>query len=490
MQNTRPGSLFHEALDIPAWLEADRERPFEERLHRDRTIAASLSDPDPVGRVRHWWLAVRRETPPAARDTEFAARLSRGRGIITFSMLLIGALAGAGAGMAVFRYDGTWPVNVVTAFAALVLLQLVLIALTLILMLPRVPGLGALQSLLGGLNPGALAAGLYRRVSRQDDQRTNLLVWHEARGPAAAHFARWQMLVWSQCAAVAFNIAVLVSALVLIAFTDLAFGWSTTLRLDDDAVLRLTRLLAAPWRELWPAAVPSAELIEHSRFFRLASAPPTATVASELTGWWPFLLAAIVTYGLLPRCCLLLFAAVRLRAATRNLLLDDPRVRALLDRMNAAEVQLGSAINEAATVFPDTQAQRPPATSGDAVVIVWSAALPLRDVGHWTARHLRWRVTEAMEAGSRTIAADAAVIERVAALRPKAAIVYVRGWEAPLLDLQDFIHALRAKVGPQCSLIVVPVGADGEISTEAQRSIWSRWTARVGDPALYLESGA
>ena len=62
--------------------------------------------------------------------------------------------------------------------------------------------------------------------------------------------------------------------------------------------------------------------------------------------------------------------------------------------------------------------------------------------------------------------------------------------QAPLLDLQDFIQALRAKVGPQCSLIVVPVGADGEITSEAQRSIWSRWTARVGDPALYLESGA
>jgi hypothetical protein len=128
--------------------------------------------------------------------------------------------------------------------------------------------------------------------------------------------------------------------------------------------------------------------------------------------------------------------------------------------------------------------------SGDAVVIVWSGALPLGDVVHWTAKHLRWRVIETLEAGSRTIAADEAVIERVAALKPNPAIVYVRGWEAPLLDLQDFIQALRAKVGPECSLIVVPVGANGEITSEAQRSIWSRWTARVGDPALYLESGA
>lgn len=490
MHNARPGSLFQEALDIPAWLEADRNRPLQERLHRDRTIAASLPGSEPLARVRSWWLAVRRETPSDGRDMELATRLSRARGIITFLMLLIGVLAGAGASIAVFRYDGTWPVNVITVFAALVLLQIVLIGLTLILMLPRVPGLHALQSLLGGLNPGALAAALYRRVARQDDQRASLLVWHEARGPAAARFARWQMLAWSQCAAVAFNVAALICAFALIAFTDLAFGWSTTLRLDNDDVLRLTRLLAAPWRELWPAAVPSAELIEHSRFFRLASSPPADIAASELTGWWPFLLAAITTYGLLPRCCLLLLATIRLRAATRNLLLDDPRVRALLDRMNAAEVRLGSDTKEAAAVFPDAEAQSAPAMTGDAVVIVWSGALPLRDVDHWTAKHLRWRVMEALEAGSRTIAADEAVIERAAALQPNAVIVYVRGWEAPLLDLQDFIHALRAKVGPQCSLIVVPVGANGEITSPAQRSIWSRWTARVGDPALYLESGA
>lgn len=490
MHNARNGSLFQDALDIPAWLEADRDRPFEARLHRDRSIAANLTGSDPIERVRRWWLIVQREAQPAAPATQFATRLSRSRGIVTFSMLLIGVLAGAGTAMAVFRYEGTQPVNVVTVFATLVLLQILLVALTLILMLPRVPELAAVQNLLGGLSPGTLAAAWYRRWARQDDRQTSLMMWHEARGPAATRFARWQVLSWSQCAAVAFNVAALVVALALIAFTDLAFGWSTTLRLENDDVLRLTQLLAAPWRDFWPAAVPSAELIEHSRFFRLVSSPRSAIAASELTGWWPFLLAAIMTYGLFPRCCLLLLASVRLRAATRNLLLDDPRVRALLDRMSATEVHLGSDVKETSAMFPDAEAQGAPAMSGDAVVVIWSGALPAADVARWTAKHLRWRVTEALEAGSRTIVADEAIIERAAALQPSTLIVFVRGWEAPLLDLQDFIQALRERVGSRCSLVVVPVGANGEIASEAQRSIWSRWTARVGDPALYLESGA
>jgi hypothetical protein len=490
MHTTRPRSLFHEALEIPAWLEADRDRPFEERLHRDRTIAARLPSSDALTRVRNWWAAIQRDSALPDRETSFAARLSRGRTIVTLLTLLLGAFVGAGTGMAVFRYDGTWPVNVVTVLAVLVLLQILLVGLTLILMLPPIPGVRALQSLLGGLNPGALVAALYRRVAREDDVRASLLVWHDARGPAASRFARWQMLAWSQSAAVAFNVAALIVALALIAFTDLAFGWSTTLRVDNEDMLRLSRLLAAPWRELWPEALPTAELIERSQFFRLASSPPTMIPAAELTGWWPYLLAAMITYGLLPRCCLLGIAAVRLRSAARNLLMDDPRVRALLDRMNAAEVQLGSCTSETAAAFGNQEARSAPALSGDAVAIVWSGALPVRDVPDWSARHLRWRVTESLEAGGRSAKADEAVVERTAAAQPAAVIIFVRSWEAPLLDLQDFILTLRTRLGPRCSMIVVPVGAQGEIATDAQRSIWSRWTARVGDPALYLETGA
>ena len=53
----------------------------------------------------------------------------------------------------------------------------------------------------------------------------------------------------------------------------------------------------------------------------------------ELTGWWSFVIFAIVSYGLIPRMALLTLSAVRLRSATRSLLIEDPRVAALLDRM-------------------------------------------------------------------------------------------------------------------------------------------------------------
>jgi hypothetical protein len=85
-----------------------------------------------------------------------------------------------------------------------------------------------------------------------------------------------------------------------------------------------------------PAAVPDLSLIERSQFFRLDGARVLDVEASRaLTGWWAFTILAIVTYGLLPRLALWSLCVARLRAATRALLLEDPRVTALLDRMAA-----------------------------------------------------------------------------------------------------------------------------------------------------------
>src|SRR5690606_7224318 len=107
-------------------------------------------------------------------------------------------------------------------------------------------------------------------------------------------------------------------------------------------------VVAAPWAGWLPPAVPTAELIEKSQFFRLVDSTTVHREASAFTGWWPFLLASIVCYGGLPRVVLLIVAAQRLRAATRRLLLEDARVTALLDRMSSPRVELGAEEAEAA----------------------------------------------------------------------------------------------------------------------------------------------
>lgn len=480
--------LFADAIEIPARLERDRATPYDERVHRDRRIAAEIGSQEPLAQVREWG----RRAPTIAiaeGDSEIARRLVRVRRLISISMILLGALAGVAVSSTVFRYDGSWPVNIVTVAATLVWLQLILIAFTLLMMAPRVPVLSLLQELLGGLNPGAWIAALYRRMRGLEDSRADLLVWQQARGPAAARFARWQMLAWSQLAAVAFNVTALATAAGLIAFTDLAFGWSTTLQVSSSEAARITDALSTPWQELWPAAVPSLELIETSRFFRLTSAPPSNVPAAQLTGWWPFALAAILTYGLVPRCLLLIFSALRLHAATRRLLLDDPRVRALLDRMRTTEIQLGATESERSIAPQTTRSSEPAPTSEDAIAIVWSGAIDRDLVSVWSAEHLKRRVTATLEAGTGALEADRAVIQTAATSTSNVVLAFVRAWEAPLLDLKDFLAALRERIGAARSIIIVPVAENRHRASEAQRAVWSRWTARTGDPALYVESG-
>lgn len=484
-------SLFVDAVDIPRLLEAERGISYRARLRRDRAIGAALAAQAPLQRVRAWRAQMARQGQLPVHDS-LGQRLQRARRVIALLMMIVGSVAGCGVAAAVFHYDGTWPVNVVTVVAVLVLLQIALVLLSLVLMLPRVPGVRALQELLGALNPGAFVAAIHNRITRLNEHRAELLEWPVSRGPAVARFARWQMLVWSQIGAIAFNAAALATAAALIAFTDLAFGWSTTLRLDSDDVLRLTSLLAAPWTSIWPEAVPSAPLIESSRFFRLASAPPPAISAEALTGWWPFLLAAMLTYGLVPRCVLLFVALLRLRLATARLLLDDPNVRALLDRMSAPEVALGSEDVEISDEGGDRVAARLPAsTAGEAAAVIWSGAISQEKLPAWSLRHLQQSISFVVEAGGgRELQEDKAAIRALAATKPRVVLVFVRGWEAPLLDLQDFLESLRDAVGIDCSIVVVPVGHAEQLANETQRLIWARWVGRIGDSALYMESGA
>jgi hypothetical protein len=478
--------LFVDAIEIPAWLESDRVTAYAQRVHRDRTMARELAGKSSLTRVRQWWRRVRGEQPDAI--SVLAERLQAVRRRVLILMLLFGALAGSGTTLAVLHYDGTWPVNIVTALAILVLLPLALLILSIVLMFPRVPGLRVVQDLVGTLNPATIISSLLRRVRNFDDPRARAVFWHAARGPTAARFARWQVLVWSQAAAVAFSATVLLVAAALIAFTDLAFGWSTTLSIGPEEALRMTQRLSLPWRELWPEAVPTAELIEQSRFFRLAAAPPTAVAAAELTGWWPFLLAAIVTYGLLPRMTLLLFAAYRLHRAAGQLLLDDPQVRALLDRMRAPEIQLGSPDLELPARAATVRAAVPPKDLQHALAILWSNPISKVLVREWVVQHLQLGISKEIAAGV-TLSADREALEQAAACRPTSILIIVRAWEAPLLDLRDFIVELRGHVGASCSLIVVPVGVDAALATTSQAETWSRWTAQIADPALYVASG-
>jgi len=302
------------------------------------------------------------------------------------------------------------------------------------------------------------------------------------------------VLVWSQIAAVAFNVGALATAVALVTFTDLAFGWSTTLSVDPAPVTRIVHAIAWPWHALVPSAVPDAALVERSQFFRLDVGGGRGAIAAgsrELGGWWPFTILSIVVYGLLPRAVLLAVASLRLRAATRCLLLDDPRVTALLDRMRSPAIETEATAHDELPARSPAQASKlDHAPSGRADAIVWERCTDPDGARAQAQQRFGLEVGNVLEAGGgRGLDADRATLERLGSRADRALVVLTPAWEPPVLELLDFLTALRERVGAGVSIIVVPV-PDGDLPiTPAERETWQRAIGRLKDPRLYVEAG-
>jgi hypothetical protein len=482
-------SLFEDAIDIPLWLEQDRATPYAVRIARDRDIAATIGERAAVERVRAWWTHVFH----GAQRT-LGSRLRRTRWLVGVVGLGSGTVAGVGVAGAAFHYDGSRPINVVTLLATLIGIQTVLLALSLLLLPNRAPfGLRAIQELLESINPGAFAAAVLRRIGAVPHDVAELFGWHPARSDASGRFAKWQILAWAQTAALGFNAAAIVTAVSLIAFTDLAFGWSTTLTLDPQRAHAIAAAIAWPWHAIAPSAVPDLALIERSQFFRLDGARALDIGASRtLAGWWSFTVLAVVAYGLLPRLAFFAVCLVRLHAATRALLTEDARVTALLDRMTAPAVETTAEQPEdARPASPLPKAVPHHEIAGTARAVVWGGAVEAAQADAQSRRRLGIGVRFVVEAGGgRTLADDAAALDSIAADGAGPVVIFTRAWEPPLLEFGDFLAALRERIGRDTSIVVTPIAEGGGALDQIQRQTWARAVGRTADPHIYLEDGA
>lgn len=476
-------SLLEDAIDVPLWLDADRDAPLTARTDRDREISRRLGPTDELARVRAWWAQLR----PA---DALGAKLVHGRRLVSLALIGIGLVAGSAFAAAALRYDGSTPVNVVRALALLVGTQLAVLLLTLLLLLPGRFGLGAIQRSLVAFNPAAIAAAVYRRFASLPAPVERLFTWHAGRS-AATRFAKWQVLLWAQLTAVSFNVGVLSTAFALVAVTDLAFGWSTTLNVTPRDVAAVSNVVSAPWSTWLPSAVPSDALIEGSRFFRLEHTAAPVRTAEAFTGWWPFLLASILTYGLLPRLLLGVVAAQRLRSATRRLLLDDARVTALLDRMRSPSLHLAAERPEPArAAVGSVPLNAAPSAGGTAAAVIWGDSVEAAAVEGAVIELLSAPLASApfSAGGGATLDHDRDTIERIGTLAPRHVVVFTRAYEPPLLDLLDFIRELRGSLGEAASVIVCPMPEPGRGVAPEELDAWRRTLAALRDTRLYVEA--
>ncbi len=462
--------LLCAAIDIRRWLKEDAERPFFDRLERDAAIGESLRSGAPVSRILAWWNAV----DGAASRGERVVGLRR---IAVVVLVATGLMIGIGAASLALAYDGRYPVNLFALLGILVGVPSLLLLFTLVLLPGRVPAVGAFGALNISRWAGAwleryAGIGLFAGFSTQ--QR-------------ATRFARWQLTVFSQWMAVGFFVGVLVTTWLSVAASDLAFGWSTTLAVEATLVHEWVATVSAPWADWLPRAAPDLDLVVASQFYRLETDEVGLARAALLGQWWPFILMTITCYGLLPRLVLLGFALWHLRQATAGVLLDNPEVTALLDRLDVPRVSY-QADREPSEGPPPGLVSDPPPHSTDerAAALIWNQALDPRSAKQWLARHFRLGVEAVNQVSTLQDSTQRqASMERLGRDIDKI-FVFTKGWEPPLLEFADFLNEVRSVSAEDASLVVIPIDVEGRRIAPDDREVWAQALSRIGDTKLYV----
>lgn len=478
-------TLLATAIDVQRWLREDRETAYAERLRRDRDIGRGQTQAGSIGRwsdlkrIVDWWTKVRSVAAgnSAAAVTDVGHRVIGLRRVAQVLLTVLGVVLGAVVGTVAFSYQGDYPVNLIALLGVLVGVPLLLLAGTLLLLPGWLPMGSAVRGALGGVNPARWAAGWLDRLTELR------LFGATASGRVSAPFARWQLVVFSQWLAVGYFFGVVVAAWVLIAVTDLAFGWSSTLDLAPAQVHGWLTTLALPWSSWLPGAVPDAELVSASRFFRLETGGMPQARAVQLGQWWPFVLMMILTYGLLPRLLLLAFGGWRLRSATRRLLLDDPEVTALLDRLRTPSVSFeGDDLEGSLDIAEALSGPERIAVEPGTVGIVWNSALTPAQASGWMEapdiRVLSLAVWDDAAAQRKRLGEELSGAARL--------LIFTKGWEPPLLEFLDFLDGVRSAIGPRTSITVVPINVAADAVEPADRDVWARALSRRDDPRLYV----
>lgn len=514
--------FFHrDDPDRPDAPSADGLARRDRAIYLDSIAPETPDDPPPSRRriIRSWLdhrrAAEKKALPPEAPlPGEAYAEIYR---LLTWLFLLFGVLSGAGLASSFLTYTGTAPLNVAYYFGGLILSQFLLMAILLAALVVRtanrsLTGNSILYSLVSRLLVRFAGWAKQKAVHRMaGSQRTGIdaaMGLLKGRRKVYGSLFYWPIFILLQIFGVFFNIGVIAATLVKVLFSDIAFGWQSTVQFGPEAIHDLVRIIALPWSFFVPGGIayPSLAQIEGSRMVLKEGIYFLAT--EDLIAWWPFLLFAVIFYGLLPRALLLISGLLARNRAIKCVDFKFSECDRLIHRLESPRVStegiptagpdLPSDAGTVRTVKSPADAQK--AASGDRRII---ALVPDDIFEDCTGEALQSavqstlgdQVMETLRIGE-GYAADQGVLEALSRKdwengRPHVLVVQ-EGWQPPIREVLGFIRDLRETVGERTGIAVGLVGKPrpDTIFTPVNDTDWTVWrqkTSGLGDPYLRLE---
>ncbi|MBD1399866.1 DUF2868 domain-containing protein [Pelovirga terrestris] len=430
-----------------------------------------------------------------------------------FLFFLLSLLAGVGMAASFLRYDGTTPVNVSGFFAIFILVQLLLVMLNLGLFAYRlVPRVKVPKSVLYALLSRALAK-LFTSVFKRSQKHlpaTRRLDLQAVVGSLQqlrhlyGNLLLWPAFILLQLAGIGFNLGVLLTLLAKISFTDIAFGWQSTLPLTDAFLAELVRWIALPWSWLLPPewAYPEIEQIIGSKIVLIEG--NWRLTSMGLASWWPFLLCGVLIYGLLPRLLLLSWGRYQLRAGLKHLPCDNASFRQLRRRMLTPSVQTAASHSIApfspspspATATPAQSALKQHTNRRGWLLLIpdelWEQC-PTEKITPYLHQIAPDEPLVSLRYGALDQSGQAFLEQLIAIMNNDklAGIMLLQeAWQPPIRELTTLLRQLRQLTTPTTPLALALTGRAqrGEMITavpSADLQLWQKTVKTLADP--YLE---
>ncbi|MDR3088361.1 MAG: DUF2868 domain-containing protein [Desulfobulbaceae bacterium] len=459
-----------DSIDLEYFSTLDQDISYHELQERDRRIVEGIPSVTREKALFAWLRARRREADGLVPGETFLAVLAT----LRLVLIVLGLLIGFAAGWGFFTYLGRTPVNVLYFFALFILPQWLFVLLALLALLPgRGLGLYPPLQLAGALLRRFYAAASAKLLARLDAEKrlrlSSFAGQSRVSGGRLKMVLCWLAAALTQGFACAANVGLLLSSLMKIAVTDLAFGWQSTLDFSAEKLFASARFLAWPWSWLWPEGVghPNLAQIGGSRIVLKEGIARLQT--EDLVSWWPFLLLCLLVYGLLPRLLLWAFCRWREHRALAHAMARMPEAEELWRRMRSPLVStdglpdLGGAVSVtiAPTDSPRPKKAFPTRPAMLAVPEELLSGLPHEAMSAWLAAvGLRLVAMRSLpdEYGAR-LDFPAAIAKELGGLDAGVALcLLAESWLPPIAGFLELLRRLRAAIGERRPIIIALIG--------------------------------
>ncbi|NIP86476.1 MAG: DUF2868 domain-containing protein, partial [Planctomycetales bacterium] len=302
----------------------------------------------------------------------------------------------------------------------------------------------------------------------------------------------WLLVRLTQIFAVTFNLGLVLAFVALSYGNDPTFGWRSTM-LEPFHLHQVARTIGAPWSR-WEAGIPTLEQVQQTQYSQLEQEAFGREQMSVWAAWWPFLLASLLVYGLLPRLLTLLIADRQVRHALRHARLEHHEVHKLCERLQRplVETQALTAEEPQAEAAQAGRRLREGALQLEGqplVVLQWAGVrLGRAELEQVLQRGWGARVGQLYPVGRLEADTDRPALEALATDRPAGVLILVEAWEPPVAEYQDLCRQVRERVGEGVLIVVLLYHQDPEARPVAPRdedlAIWQNCLANLGDPWL------